>query len=61
MRVFLKRILSIYLRQRVLEGESKQKLGREGEGEAGSPLIRELYARLDPWTPGSWPELKAAA
>jgi len=35
--------------------------GREGEGEADSPLSREPNMGLDPRTPGSSPELKADA
>ena len=45
-------------RERAQQGERQVE---EAEGEAGSLLSREPYARLDPRTLGSQPEPKADA
>ena len=39
--------------------DTQREAETQAEGEAGSPLSRELDVRLDPRTLGSWPERKA--
>ena len=41
----------IYLREREIVRDHEQ--GKQGEGEAGSPLSRKPTVGLDPRTPGS--------
>lgn len=62
---FTKLLKNNYLRQRARARAHTQihthKVGREGEGGAGTPLSREPGRGLDRRTPGPQPEMKADA